>query len=272
MPDAETGNRDPFLRGARRNARGRAALRFAEADFLKAALADDLAARAESFERTWRRMLDLGAHDGAAGRRIPADFIVHTDAAPAFARRLPCGVAADEDRLPFAHGVFDLIVSAGALHAVGDLPGALVQARRALHAEGVFLANFVGGSSFAAIRRALIEAELEGGGAAPRLSPMIDPAHAPALLQRAGFADPVVDVDRRLATYRSAAAMIADLRAMGETNILAAREGRPLGRAARRRLLRAVEALRGKDGRIDVPLEIITLTGRGSGSAEGLSR
>ncbi|EMD82395.1 SAM-dependent methyltransferase [Pacificimonas flava] len=250
----------PFDRNARRRARERAVKRYGEFAFLKDAVSEDLAGRAAGFDRRWARCLDLGAHDGRLGARIGAKTLIATDSAYGFAAPLR-GVVCDEDRLPFAEDSFDIVVSALSLHSVNDLPGALVQIRRLLRPGGVFLAAFVGGASFAAQRSALLHAEMEASsGASPRLLPMVDPAEAPGLLQRAGFVDPVVDQHWITVKYRGAQDMVRDLRGMGETNVLAARERAPMGRGQVGALLAAAHT--GADQRIEAQAEILTLTGR----------
>jgi SAM-dependent methyltransferase len=253
---------EPFDRAARRRARDRAAPRFAAHAFLKDALAADIGERLAAIGHGIDRVLDLGAHDGRLRRHIAAGTIVAADAGFRFARAAG-GVQCDEDRLPFAAGSFDAVLSAGSLHGVNDLPGALIQIRRCLRPGGVFIANFVGGASLAALRARLVTAEDAAlGGVAPRLLPMVDPRQAPVLLQRAGFADPVVDVAARSVRYADARAMVADLRGMGEGNILATRTRRPMSRTLAERLLAAAEAAADADGRHAVVLEIVTMTGR----------
>jgi SAM-dependent methyltransferase len=130
-------------------------------------------------------------------------------------------VAADEENLPFAPASFDLIVSNLALHWANDLPGALVQIRRALKPDGMFLAAIFGGGTLSELRQAMMEAELvEEGGSSPRVSPHADVRDAGALLQRAGFALPVVDRERITVTYEHAFGLMSDLRSMGEANSL----------------------------------------------------
>lgn len=258
---ANSDNFEPFDRAMRRRVRNRAAAGYEAYAFLKEAAAEDLAARAAGFDRRWEDCLDLGAHDGRLGRRIPAERTVFADASTSFARAAG-GVVCDEDRLPFADESFDLVVSALSLHGVNDLPGALVQIRRALRPGGVFLASLIGGTSAQTVRQALLEADLEESGeAAARMMPMVDPAEMPGLLQRAGFADPVVDTATQRIGYREVGTMRADLRGMGETNMLAARDRRPLGRRHAARMMAAIEELRGDDGRIPVSVGIVTLTG-----------
>ena len=252
--------REPFDRIARRRARTRAAPRYADFAFLKDAVAEDLAARAEELGGPYRRLLDLGAHDGRAGCAIPVAQRVFADSAFAFAAPLG-GVVCDEDRLPFRDGSFDIVVSALSLHGVNDLPGTLVQVRRLLRPGGVFLAALVGGHSLGAVRQALAQAEIAATGAmAPRLHPTVDAAAAPGLLQRAGFAQPVVDVSRMTLTYRAMEAMRRDLLGMGEGNVLSGRERRGLGRPLAAQLAAAVAEALGPPP-MHVDLEILTLTG-----------
>jgi NADH dehydrogenase [ubiquinone] 1 alpha subcomplex assembly factor 5 len=172
-------------------------------------------------------------------------------------------VAGDPDLVPFGDGRFDLAVSALALHWAGDLPGALIQLRRALKPGGLFLAAMFGGSTLVELRTVLIEAELiEEGGASPRVSPAAELADVAALLLRAGFAMPVADAEKISVTYRDALALMRDLRGMGETNALAARRPTPLRRAtlARAAALYA-ERFGLPDGRIPATFEILFLTG-----------
>ncbi len=221
----------PFDRRLRRLRRDRAATRFAEADYLHRLAADELIERLGFVKRDFCRALDLGCAGGyLTGRlRDRGLDVTSCDSGGAFARAAG-GVQCDEDRLPFADGAFDLVVSAGALDSVNDLPGALILARRALRPDGLFLGALAGAGSLARLRRAMLAADDVEGGAAPRIHPQIDVRAAGDLLIRAGFALPVADaqqVDVRFATLMD---LVRDLRAMGATNILAARSRRPLGR------------------------------------------
>jgi SAM-dependent methyltransferase len=261
---------EPFDRALRRLRRNRAADRFADFAFLKDAMADELLARLDAVGRRFAVALDLGCHDGRLGRQLPADRVAYADAGRRFAASTG-GVQCDEDRLPFADGTFDLIVSAGSLHGVNDLPGAFIQVRRALKPGGLFLASFVGGDSLAELRRAFLQAESEvTGGAAARVLPMVDPTEAPALLQRAGFAMPVAEVDARRVRYADLFGAVRDLRGSGEASILPAATRAPLRRDA---LLRAAERFAGEadpDGRVPVTLTLLTLTAWAPGDAGDL--
>ena len=130
-------------------------------------------------------------------------------------------VAIDEEALPFADASLDLVVSALSLQFVNDLPGTLIQIRRALKPDGLFLAALIGGDSLNELREAFAQAESEiEGGASPRVAPFADLRELGALLQRAGFALPVVDSDKLTVRYQSAFALMHDLRRMGATNML----------------------------------------------------
>lgn len=249
----------PFDRRLRRLRRDRAAGRFAGADYLHRLVADELIERLDFVKRDFRRALDLGCAGGYLTRRLRERGLEVTacDSGAAFARSAG-GVQADEDRLPFADGAFDLIVSVGALDGVNDLPGALLLARRALRPDGLFLGAFAGAGSLPRLRRAMLAADSVEGGAAPRVHPQIDVRAAGDLLTRAGFALPVVDtqpVDVRFAALMD---LVRDLRAMGATNILAARSLRPLGRHA---LAAAIADFEGGQGKTTERFEILHLLG-----------
>lgn len=175
----------------------------------------------------------------------------------------PYRVVADEEWLPFAGERLDLVVSALSLHWVNDLPGALIQIHRALRPDGLFLAAILGGDSLSELRQALVRAESElEGGVSPRVAPLVDIRDLGALLQRAGFALPVVDSDTITATYPDALTLMRDLRGMGESNILRARHGHFSRRAT---LLAAAESYRDMfgdaDGRIPATFQILYLAG-----------
>lgn len=243
-----------FDRRLRRIRRDRAAPRAWRLAELWTAVGDELVARLRSDERRYRQALVLGCGPAGLARKLPAASVLRLDSGAAYARG---GVQADEDRLPFAEHSFDLVASVCALQSVNDLPGCLAQVRRGLRPGGRFVAVFPGGETLAELRRALIEAEeLLTGGVSPRVHPMVDPREAPALLQRAGFAAPVVDVERLRLRYRDLFALVGDLRAAGETRLLC-EPARPLTRT-----LVAAAAARfadqcDPDGRTTVTVELI---------------
>ena len=260
-----------FDRSRHRRRLDRAAPRYARASFLKVRAAEDLVARLEAVNRAFPRAVDLGARDGAFARALAAsgaaakvDLLIETDLSRVMlASRPGPRLVADEERLPFAPESFDLVVSALALHWTNDLVGALVQVRQALKPDGLFLGAILGGATLTELRQALTIAELElRGGAGPRVSPFADASDAAGLLQRAGFALPVADVDRVTVTYDHLLPLLADLRAMGETSVLAEGPERPLSRAIVGRAAELyVERFAGADGRLIASFEIITLTG-----------
>jgi SAM-dependent methyltransferase len=172
-------------------------------------------------------------------------------------------VTADEELLPFGDGSLDLVVSALALQFVNDLPGTLVQIRRALKPDGLLLAALIGGDSLAELREAFAQAESEiEGGVSPRVAPFADLRELGALLQRAGFALPVVDSDRLTVRYKSALDLMQDLRRMGATNILTERRRAPLRRATLQRLGEIyAQRFADADGRLRATFEIAWLSG-----------
>lgn len=261
-----------FDRALVRRRRDRAAPGFAGFNFLMEEAAERLADRLEDVRRSFPTALDLGCRDGTLRRvlagRKGIETLVSCDLSPAFAARAaaqaPGLVAvADEEALPFADGAFDLVVSALGLHWVNDLPGALLQIRRSLRPDGFFCAAMLGGETLMELRRCLIDAELElCGGMSPRVSPFAEIRDAGRLMQRAGFALPVVDSDTLTVTYSDALALMRDLRGMGETNAVLARRKVP----ARRAMLfdaarRYAEHYAEEDGRIPATFQILFLAG-----------
>jgi SAM-dependent methyltransferase len=252
----------PFDRHLRRLRRDRAAAGEAGADYLIERAADELLARLDLVTRRFARALDVGTGRGYLARRLRDRglAVVQLDAGSRFARAT-AGVQGDEDRLPFADGAFDLVVSAGALDAVNDLPGALLLARRALRPDGLFLAALAGAGSLPRLRAAMAAADEAEGAAAPRIHPQIDVRAAGDLLQRAGFALPVADCERVEVRYSGLASLVADLRAMGATNILAARSRQPLGRLGYAAAAAAFAAEAEPDGKTRERFEILHLSG-----------
>ena len=203
----------PFDRALRRLRRDRADA----SGFLIGRMADELIERLDLVKRPFAEALALGPGNLAEPLRTRGLDVTVSDA--------------DEDRLPFGPASFDLIVSAGALDTVNDLPGALIQIRRALRPDGLFLAAFLGAGGLPRLRRAMRAAEeAEGRPAAPRIHPQIDVRAAGDLLTRAGFALPVADGETLNVRYSAFATLLADLRGASATNILLARDPRPLGR------------------------------------------
>lgn len=254
-----------FDRNAVRRHRDRAASTFADHDFLHREIADQLADRLHDVKRTFSTALDIGGGHGTTTLHPAPDTLVTADLSGNLLRQMPGGlrVSADEEFLPFGENTFDLVASTLSLHWVNDLPGALVQIRRALKPDGLFLAAMLGGDTLIELRRAFLEAEAETtGGTSPHTSPVADVADTGALLQRAGFALPVIDTDTITVTYSDMFALMRELRGMGEANAVAARSRAGLRRdtlfaaAARYQELYADD-----DGRIPATFQIIWMTG-----------
>jgi NADH dehydrogenase [ubiquinone] 1 alpha subcomplex assembly factor 5 len=254
-----------FDRRAWRLHRERAARR--QSFFLHEEIAQRLTDRLSLVGRKFSQALDLGAGDGRLAsdlaREAGVGWIVCAEPACGFFPLLPGRqVGADPELIPFRDASFDLIVSCLALHWCADLPGALIQLRRALKPDGLLLAAMFGGNTLVELRTALFEAELaEDGGVSPRVSPTVELGDAAALLQRAGLAMPVADSETITVTYPDMLTLMRDLRGMGETNALAARR-RFLSRGT---LSRAgtiyAERFGTRDGRINATFEVLFLTG-----------
>ncbi len=256
-----------FDRALLRDRRRRAAAQ-GPATFLLDHVAHDLGDRLSGVLRHFDVAVDLGTPgdqvrsavigSGKAGTLIAADSL---------ADKLPFNIAlkiaADEEALPFCDASLDLVVSALALHMVNDLPGTLVQIRRALKPDGLFLAALLGGDTLTELRQAFAEAETETeGGISPRVAPFPDLRDLGALLQRAGFALPVTDVERLTVRYASVFALLRDLRRMGATNALAERRRVPLRRKTLMRMAEIyAERFADGDGRLRATFEIIWLSG-----------
>lgn len=245
-----------FDRAARRQRRDRAAAGFSDHDFLRQVMLDGIAERLSSVKRSFADVLDLGCFDGAF-LSPPGSQVARLDAGARFAREVAGGIQGDEDRLPFADGAFDLVVSAGVLDQVDDLPGALSLARRTLRPDGLLLAAFVGAGSLPTLRAVLGEAE--HARPAARLHPQIDVRSAGDLLVRAGFALPVADIEVLDVRYGSLGRLLADLRGMAATSLLPERP--PLGRAALARAATAFADRADADGRTTERFQIVFLTG-----------
>ena len=224
--------------------------------FLIDRVADELGERLSAVLRPFERAADLGTPTDALRRVLAASgkvaFIVGAES-----------IAADEEALPFADGSLDLVVSALSLQFINDLPGTLIQIRRALKPDGLLLAALIGGDSLTELREAFAAAESEiEGGVSPRVAPFADVRELGALLQRAGFALPVVDSDRLTVRYPTVFALMRDLRRMGATNILSERRRKPLRRATLHRMTEIyAKRFADVDGRLRATFELVFLSG-----------
>jgi SAM-dependent methyltransferase len=249
-------------------ARRRRAATLGPVTFLLDRVAAELSDRLSAVLRQFDLAVDLGtptdALAAALARHHGIGTVVAADAVTEHLRqRSGLKVAADEDALPFREGSLDLITSALALQFVNDLPGTLVQIRRALKPDGLFLAALIGGGSLNELRQsfAAAEAEIEGG-VSPRVAPFADVRDMGMLLQRAGFALPVADLDRIVVRYASPFGLMEDLRRMGAANALVERRRAPLKRATLARMADTyAERFADADGRIRATFEVIWLSG-----------
>lgn len=250
-----------FDRRAVRRHRDRAARSVGQVGDLLHQTAGRLLDRLDDTTRRFSVALDLGGR-GAVAPLLRARGIdtVSADLSPAVAALNPRpAIAADAELLPFAPASFDLAVANLSLHWINDLPGALIQIRRVLRPEGLFLASVPALGTLAELRAALADAEAAlAGGAAPRVSPFPDLGDCARLLQRAGFALPVADGEEIRLAYADPLALLRDLRAAGETNALIQRERRTPPRAL---FPMALAGLPSEDGRAHVTLRIAVMTG-----------
>lgn len=265
-----TDDRLLFDRKLLRQRRARFAPEVAARETVLAHVAREIAERVSLMLRPFPLALDLGAYHGLLGRTVAelpsVGTMIYAESVPAFAALCPRpALVCDEDWLPFKDASLNLIVSGLALHRVNDLPGALIQIRRALAPDGLFMAALLGAGALSELRAALLEAEAElQGGASPRVAPFGDVRTYGALLQRAGFALPVADAETLTLRYANPREVMREIRALGGGNVLLARSRRPI---ARHTLQRAEDIYRARhgtpDGRVSASFEIVYLSGWG---------
>lgn len=227
-------------------ARQARAVRQGPATFLLDRVVEEMAERLQAVTRQFSQAVDVGTPGAGFGALTRLDLPVD-DGTPLF----------------LAPGSIDLVVSALAFQFVNDLPGVLAQIERALKPDGLLLAAMIGGDTLTELRQsfAAAEAEIEGG-VSPRVAPFADLRDVGALLQRAGFALPVTDVDRIIVRYDSAFALMKDLRAMGAANVLTERRRTPTRRATLLRMAQVyAERFADADGRIRATFDVIWLSG-----------
>ena len=233
------------------------------ADFLIARAVEDLDDRLAAVLRSFPSVLDLATPTPKAARRLRAraETVVRLSTV---AEAGDSVVVADPELLPFGtEARFDLAVSLLALGQVNDLPGALVQLRRALKPDGLFVGCLLGGASLTELRQSFWQAESEiEGGVSPRVAPFAEVRDLGGLLQRAGFALPVTDAERLTVRYSDVFALMRDLRAMGLTNALTERSRKPLRRTTLLRMAEIyAERFADPDGRIRATFEMLWLSG-----------
>ncbi|MEW5424261.1 class I SAM-dependent methyltransferase [Amorphus sp. 3PC139-8] len=237
------------------------------ADFLMRVAADDTLDRLAAVQRSFETAIDLGGHSGAFGTRLLAEGrakrVVRADSLVANPADGGPALVFDEEALPFAANSADLVVSLLQAQSVSDLPGLFAQVAQILVPDGLFLAAFCGGETLIELRTALMAAEADlRGGASPRVHPFADLRDAAGLLQRTGFAIPVADVDRYTVRYGGLGDLVADLRAMGATNILSGRDRRPLpGEVLARADAIYRDQFSDPDGRLRATFDLVALSG-----------
>jgi SAM-dependent methyltransferase len=244
------------------------ALENVPATFLLDYAVEEMLLRLTAVNRSFARIADIGTPGPHLAERLaattPQPEVFRLSPSSALIGSLPVlGIRGDEEALPFRPQSFDLAVSVLALQNVNDLPGALVQIRQILKPDGLFLACLFGGRTLTELRTSLAAAEAEiDGGASPHVAPFADVRDLGSLLQRAGFALPVVDLEPVTVRYSSMFGLVADLRAMGAGNALRERRKAPLKRSL---VLRAAEIYAERfadpDGRIRATFELIFLSG-----------
>ena len=257
-----------FDRQLLRIRRNRRARQSTTSDFLLQAVAAEITDRLDSINREFESCVAHGAADGTLAAAIAATgkvgWICMADLAEnELSDRGYPRVQLDEERLALMPGKLALYASGLTLHQVNDLPGALIQIRQALKPDGLFLAAMLGGDTLRELRQAFLVAETEmTGGVSPRVAPFADVRDLGGLLQRAGFALPVVDTDRLTARYDSALDLMRDLRNLGATSVLQDRSRTPLSRSLLMKVAQAYHDLYADaDGRVPATFQIIYLTG-----------
>lgn len=254
--------------------RDRAAQSYGDYDFLKQRESSQLIERLEDMSRDFARVLDFGAHDGTAAERLAGHKQVGSveaaEISPAMralaeAKGLKTR-AIEGEALGLPDAEYDLVTSILSLHWMNDLPGALVQIRQALKPDGLFLGCLFGAGTLTELRTSLLEAETElTGGATPRISPLPGLQDMAGLLQRTGFALPVVDVEPVTVRYGDPLKLLADLKGMGEQAAFAPSDRAPRKPMSRRLLARMAEIYAERfsdpDGRLRATFNVVWLSG-----------
>lgn len=237
-------------------------------DFLVNHVAEDIALRLSAVVRRFGTALVIGGPTDAIARAVrdsgKVDRVVRADLfAPGLGTDPAVDLVIDDERLPIGDDSLDLVVSGLALQWVNDLPGALVQVRRALRPDGLLLASFVGADSLTELRQSFLAAESEvAGGASPRVAPFVDVRDLGALLQRTGFALPVTDLDRLTLRYASPLHLMRELARMGASNPLAERSKSLMGKGLlARAAMRYQDRFADPDGRVRATITLVSMSG-----------
>ncbi len=254
-----------FDRARIKHNRSRAFQKFSEHSFLFDWAAEQITDRLQDIKREFPLALQIGTRGNLSplpSNKIKNLAVMDLNEEPLGPTK-NWGLVADEEFLPFAPESLDLVTSVLNLHTVNDLPGTLLQIRKALKPDGLFIAAILGGETLHELRRALMQAEMNiKGGASPRIAPFADKQQIGALLQRAGFNLPVVDSDIVTVTYDNIFKLLHDLRFMGEGNAIQSRNKTPPGKALFMEAARLYqEQFAESDGRIPASFEIIFMLG-----------
>ncbi len=198
---------------------------FQNYDFLNREITNRLIDNIQDIKRTFYHIVNIGCHSKTIIDHFNKSFIIDQDLSYTMAAKADClKIQADEEFLPFKDQSLDLVISCLNLHWVNDLPGALVQIKHCLKPDGLFLGAFLGGETLTELRQSMLKADMDHhGGISPRISPFIDVREAGSLMQRAGFALPVVNIEKITVTYSDAFSLMKELRGMGENNALVKR-------------------------------------------------
>jgi SAM-dependent methyltransferase len=248
-------------------ARRQRAIRLGAETFLLERVAEELVERLSAVKRRFSLGLDIGTPGGALVSTLQQsgqiDQIIAYEPLADLRDSAVTKVVGDEETLAFGEEKFDLVVSALSLQWINDLPGSLLQIRRALKPDGLALAALIGGETLKELRESLTAAELEiEGGVSPRISPFVEVRSLGSLLQRAGFALPVVDVDRHVVRYGNLQSLFRDLRRMGATNALTERSRKPLIKKTIARTAEIyAERFADPDGRLRATFDVVWLSG-----------
>lgn len=262
----------PFDRALWRQRRDRAATMYGDARFLSSLAEDLLIERLEDVKRTFPATAVIGGGDGSLAKALHGRFgievLLQLDASRQMARRAAQAaphaitVVADEETLPLAEASLDLIIAPLTLHWTNDMPGTLIQMRRALKPDGLLMAALFAGSTLHELRGHLTQAEIDTtGGLSPRIAPMADLRDLGGLLQRAGLALPVADREIVPVSYSNPMRLLTDLRAMGETNVMRDRHKAPLRRGTLARMMELYTQTANAEGNVTATFEIAFLHG-----------
>lgn len=248
-----------FNRELLRKRRNRSAVNWQDVNFLKVEAADRLVDCLKDIARPFSLVLDLGCHSGEVSSLLGNSTVIGCDIAENMKPQVVC----DEEFLPFAPDVFDLVASTLSLHHVNDLPGSLVQIREVLKPDGLFIAIVPGANTLMELRQSVTGAAAEHGFMlSPRISPFVEVRDAGALMQRAGFALPVINSEIVTVNYENPYKLLQDLHAMGESNVLLEQSQYFTSRSHIAAICAWYQAhFASSDGSVPASFEFITMTG-----------